>query len=93
MLSGATCCVIVRGYGYVATAFTLVALPVGRTLFPARASCPLMWKRGLHKEFPAFFCYAIFEAAGGGTIYAIDVNPAAFTDRIYWWSYFLLPNH
>jgi hypothetical protein len=48
----------------------------------------LMWKRGLHKEFPAFFCYAIFEAAGGGTIYAIDVNPAAFTDRIYWWSYF-----
>ena len=27
----------------------------------------LMWKRGVHKEFPAFFCYAIFEAVGGRT--------------------------
>ncbi len=47
----------------------------------------LMWKRGLHREFPAFFCYAVFEAAGGGTIYAIDISPSVFSDKIYWWSY------
>jgi hypothetical protein len=46
-----------------------------------------MWKRGLHKEFPAFFCYAVFEAVGGGMIYAIDVSPSVFSDKAYWWSY------
>jgi hypothetical protein len=45
----------------------------------------LMWRRGLHKEFPAFFCYAIFEAAGGGIVYAIDISPSSAT--AYWWSY------
>jgi|ERR1022692_1192264 hypothetical protein len=45
----------------------------------------LMWKRGLHRQFPAFFCYAIFEATGGAVIYAIDVSPVSAT--IYWWSY------
>ena len=34
----------------------------------------MMWRRGLHKEFPAFFGYTIFEAAGGGIIYALDVS-------------------
>ena len=47
----------------------------------------VMWKRGLHKEFPAFFCYAIFEAAGGGIIYVIDVSPSV-SGPTYWWSYF-----
>ena len=46
----------------------------------------LMWKRGLHREFPAFFTYAIFEAVGGGIIYAIDISPAP--GPAYWWSYF-----
>jgi hypothetical protein len=46
----------------------------------------LMWRRGLHKEFPVFFCYAIFEAAGGATLYAVDVSPSA-SAAIYWWSY------
>jgi hypothetical protein len=49
----------------------------------------LMWRRGLHREFPAFFLYAIFEAVCGGAIYAIDVNPSIFSDRIYWWSYLI----
>lgn len=49
----------------------------------------LMWKRGLHKEFPAFFCYAIFEAVGGGILYAIDISPSVFSDKVYWWSYLL----
>jgi hypothetical protein len=47
----------------------------------------LMWRRGLHKEFPAFFCYAIFEAAGGGILYVIDMNPSLFSDDVYWRSY------
>jgi hypothetical protein len=47
----------------------------------------LMWRRGLHREFPAFFCYAVFEAVGGGAIFAIDVSPSA-SATLYWWSYF-----
>lgn len=47
-----------------------------------------MWRRGLHKEFPAFFCYAILEAAGGGILYAIDVSPS-LSPAFYWWSYLL----
>jgi hypothetical protein len=46
----------------------------------------LMWRRGLHREFPAFFCYAIFEAARGVIIYAIDLSPSA-SATTYWWSY------
>ncbi|MGA8272241.1 MAG: hypothetical protein WB919_11835 [Candidatus Sulfotelmatobacter sp.] len=46
----------------------------------------LMWNRGLHKEFPVFFSYAIFEGAGGGFLYAVDVIPSV-SPRIYWWSY------
>jgi hypothetical protein len=46
-----------------------------------------MWGRGLHKEFPAFFCYAIFEAAGGGILYAIDISPSV-SGPVYWWSFF-----
>jgi len=40
----------------------------------------------LQKEFPAFFCYAVFESVGEGIIYAIDVTPTA-SAAIYWWSY------
>jgi hypothetical protein len=46
-----------------------------------------MWKRGLHKQFPAFFGYAVFEAAAGGTLYAIDVSPSV-SATAYWRSYF-----
>jgi hypothetical protein len=46
----------------------------------------LMWRRGLHREFPAFFCYAVFEAVGGGILYAIDVTPVS--GLVYWRSYF-----
>jgi|ERR1700691_524592 len=48
----------------------------------------LMRRRGLHREFPAFFCYAIFEAVGGIAIYAIDVSPS-ISGPVYWWSYFV----
>jgi len=42
----------------------------------------------MNKAFPAFFCYAIFEAAGGLTVYLMDVIPSVGA-RTYWWSYFL----
>ena len=45
-----------------------------------------MWRRGLQREFPAFFCYASFEAAGGGLLYAIDLIPSV-SAAIYWASY------
>lgn len=47
-----------------------------------------MWRRGLHRELPAFFCYTVFEAAGGGFIYAIDVSPS-ISATTYWRSSFL----
>jgi len=46
-----------------------------------------MLKRGLHREFPAFFFYTVFEAAGGGILYAMDVI-SWVPGPIYWWSYF-----
>ena len=48
----------------------------------------MMWRRGLHRSFPAFFSYAIFEAVGGGIVYAIDIAPSA-SGLTYWRSYFL----
>lgn len=43
----------------------------------------LLWRRGLHKTFPIFFTYAIFEAAEEFTLYAMDVFPAV-TARAWW---------
>src|ERR1700689_3850479 len=48
----------------------------------------LMRRRGLHREFPAFFCYAIFQAGGGRAGYAIDVCPS-ISGPVYWWGYFV----
>ncbi len=44
-----------------------------------------MWKRGLHREFPAFFCYAVFESVGGSVLYTIDVIPS-FSGITFWWA-------
>jgi hypothetical protein len=48
----------------------------------------LMWKRGLQREFPAFFYYILFEAAGGGILYALDVI-RWIPGPVYWWSFFV----
>jgi hypothetical protein len=61
-------------YLWVAPSFLLAALALE------------MWRRGLHRDFPGFFSYAIFEAAGTGALYAIDVTPW-FSDATYWRSY------
>jgi hypothetical protein len=45
-----------------------------------------MWRRGLHREFPAFFCYALYEAIGGTILYGVDVSPSA-SAAFYWWTY------
>ncbi len=47
------------------------------------ALASLMRSRGLHKRYPAFFCYAIFEAVGGSAIYILDITPS-FSDATYW---------
>jgi hypothetical protein len=47
----------------------------------------LMWRRGLHREFPAFFCYAILEPVGVGTLYLVDISPS-ISAAIYWRSSF-----
>lgn len=46
-----------------------------------------MRRRGLHREFPAFFCYIIIEAAGGVFTYVIDVSPSV-SATAYWRSSF-----
>lgn len=46
----------------------------------------MMWRRGFSKEFPAFFCYAIFEAAGVVILYIADISPSV-SATIYWWIY------
>jgi hypothetical protein len=51
-------------------------------LFLAFLAC-VMWGRGLYREYPAFFCYAIVEAAGGVFVYAMDVSPSV-SATAYW---------
>jgi hypothetical protein len=47
----------------------------------------LMWKRSIHKQYPAFFVYIVFEAMGGAIIYALD-NASSVSGPVYWRSYF-----
>jgi hypothetical protein len=48
----------------------------------------LIWRRGLHRKFPAFFCYVLFESAGGAILYSLDVSPR-ISGPVYWRSYFV----
>ncbi len=41
----------------------------------------------MHREFPAFFCYAILEPVGVGTLYLIDISPSV-SATTYWRSSF-----
>jgi hypothetical protein len=43
----------------------------------------LTWRRGLHKLFPAFYCYLVYEAIQGLTLYALDRLPSV-SDAAYW---------
>ena len=43
----------------------------------------LTWRRGLHRLFPAFFVYMVFEAVQGLTLYALDIIPSV-TAQAFW---------
>jgi hypothetical protein len=43
----------------------------------------LVWRRGLHKLFPIFFAYLIFEAFEEFTLYAMDLLPSVSAKA--WW--------
>jgi hypothetical protein len=43
----------------------------------------LAWRRGLHKVFPAFFVYLVFEPILGLTLYVLDILPAVSAHE-YW---------
>jgi hypothetical protein len=42
-----------------------------------------LWRRGLHKAFPVFFTYLIFEAVEEFTLYAMDLLPSVSVRT--WW--------
>ncbi len=43
----------------------------------------LLWRRGLHRQFPVFFAYLIFEAVEAITLYGMDVLPSVSVS--VWW--------
>jgi hypothetical protein len=46
-----------------------------------------MWKRGLHRQFPSFFAFALFSAIGHLAGYAADVIPSVSPETfwlVYW---------
>src|ERR1700680_792857 len=43
----------------------------------------LLWRRGLHRLFPVFFAYTIFEAIEEFILYAMDVLPSVGGEA--WW--------
>jgi hypothetical protein len=43
----------------------------------------LIWKRGLQKQFPAFFAFALFNSLGHLAVYAADIVPSV-TPENFW---------
>jgi hypothetical protein len=43
----------------------------------------LLWRRGLHRLFPIFFAYTVFEAIEEFTLYGMDVLPSVSGEA--WW--------
>jgi len=43
----------------------------------------VIWHRGLHKRFPVFFSYLIFEAVEEFTLYAMDITPSVSGDTFW----------
>jgi len=43
----------------------------------------LLWKRGLHRRFPAFFAFAALSAASELAVYMADVSPSV-SPRTFW---------
>jgi hypothetical protein len=45
-----------------------------------------IWRRGIHRRYPLFFCYLIFVALEELCLYALDISPMA--SPITWWRAF-----
>lgn len=43
----------------------------------------LLWQRGLHRRFPVFLTYLIFEALETLTLYGMDISPSVSSET--WW--------
>jgi hypothetical protein len=48
----------------------------------------LMWRRGLHKRFPVFWIYALFEAIQWAILYPLDLLPSVAPEN-FWRAYWL----
>lgn len=47
----------------------------------------LLWRRGLHRLFPVFFAYTIFEAIEEFTLYGMDILPSVSV-RTWWLAFY-----
>lgn len=45
-----------------------------------------IWRRGIHRQYPLFFCYLIFVAFEQSCLYALDLSP--MVSPITWWRAF-----
>jgi hypothetical protein len=50
----------------------------------------LLWRRGLHKKFPAFFIYLIYGAMEQFTLWTMDVLPEPWVSAPAWWRVFFV---
>src|SRR5260370_7741752 len=48
----------------------------------------LMWRRGMHKRFPVFWVYALFEAVQWAILYPLDLLPSVAPEN-FWRAYWL----
>jgi hypothetical protein len=81
---------LLRVCRHAVSAFTSVALPVGRTNVLRAVLAVLLWRRGLHKKFPAFFIYLIYRAMEQFTLWTMDVLPEPWVSAPAWWRVFFV---
>jgi len=48
----------------------------------------LLWRRGLHRQFPAFFAYTVFAAIEECTLYGMDILPSVSVET-FWSAYWV----
>jgi hypothetical protein len=52
------------------------------------ALAALLWRRGIHKQFPFFVAYLVFDAIEQYTLWTMDVLPLSWVSAQAWWSAF-----
>jgi hypothetical protein len=50
----------------------------------------LLWRRGLHKQFPAFIAYLVYGAFEQFTLWTMDVLPESWVGGPAWWHAFFV---